>query len=216
MARVVLARCPNLTMAASENSVESVGARLLISGHEAREWLLAKLYLLSARDRARCDERRARPYQSALSSNWVAGRLACRSDRPNAAQRVALCTRSSYAEHCSVHVERARSCTQQGRSLTWTPARGVVSCRLDGVAACMAEPASCACSRAGRSCHRRTDACKRSANRPNHQRVPHPVIRKGIFITRSLSGERIIPGKRSLPYMVRSRRPVRTERPGRR
>ena len=171
MARVVLARCPNLAMAARENSIERVSARLLNTGHEAREWLLAKLHLLSARDRARCDERRARPYQSALSSNWVAGRLASRQDRPNTAQRVAPCSRSSYAAHCSVHAERAGSCTQQGRSLERTPARGVVSYRLEGMTACMIDPASRACSRAGHSCHRRTDACKRSANRPNHSGV---------------------------------------------
>ena len=171
MVPVVLATCAILAKAASEKSIERVGARLLITGHEAREWILAKLYLLSARDRARGDERRARPYQSTLSSNWVAGRLARRWDRLTAARRVAPCKRSSHAAHCSVRAERARSCTQQGRSLTQTPARGVVSYRLEGVTACMVEPASRACSRAGHSCHRRTDACKRSANRPNHSGV---------------------------------------------
>ena len=171
MVPVVLATCAILAKAASEKSIERVGARLLITGHEAREWILAKLYLLSARDRARGDERRARPYQSTLSSNWVAGRLARRCDRLTPARRVAPCKRSSHAAHCSVRAERTRSCTQQGRSLTRTPARGVVSYRLEGVTACMVEPASRACSRAGHSCHRRTDACKRSANRPNHSGV---------------------------------------------
>ena len=195
MVRVVLARCAILEMAAGENSIERVGARLLNIGHEAREWLLAKLYLLSARDRARGDERRARPCQSTLSSNWVAGRLACRCDRSTAARRVAPCKRSSCAVHCSVRAERARSCTQQGRSLARTSAHGVVSYRSEGATACMAVPASRACSRAGHSCHR----CTAHANgRPTvwrGHRVPHPVIRKRIFITRALSGEKRLLGK---------------------
>ena len=47
MVPVVLATCAILTKAASEKSIERVSARLLNTGHEAREWILAKLYLLS-------------------------------------------------------------------------------------------------------------------------------------------------------------------------
>ena len=195
MVPVVLAGCAILTMAVSEKSIERVGTGLLNTGHEAREWLHAKLYLLSARNRARGDERRARPYQSTLSSNWAAGRLACRCDRPTAVRRVAPCKRSSYAAHCSVRAERALSCTQQGRTLARTSAYGVVSYRSEAATVCMAVPASRACSRAGHSCHR----CTAHANgRPTvwrGHRVPHPVIRKRIFITRALSGEKKMTGK---------------------
>ena len=57
MARVALARCPNLAMTARENSIERVSARLLNTGYEAREGAARGLGVCLLRERrlAVCD-----------------------------------------------------------------------------------------------------------------------------------------------------------------
>ena len=111
-----------LAIAVREKSTEPTGETRLNHAHEARGSILAKLYLLSARTRARADERRARPYQSIVPSHRVAGRLPGRSGRPLTAREVAPYRSCCGAVH-SCRARRARAQLYTARSIARAASR---------------------------------------------------------------------------------------------